>query len=158
VLLVPVPAAAMVCAAAPGGLPPHVTVLFPFLGVRQIDGAVVRELEQVLGVHAWFDFALTAMGRFPGVLYLASEPADRFRALTEACAAHWPQYPPYGGAHEEIVPHLTLFEGPEPPDLADRAAALLPIRAQATEVWLMTQRGGGSWRRRAVVSLHRRTG
>jgi 2'-5' RNA ligase len=153
VLLVPVPGAAALREAKRAALPPHVTVLFPFEGARRIDRGVVAELEQVLGACAPFDFALTDVRRFPGVLYLAPEPADRFCALTQACVDRWPQFPPYEGAYEEVVPHLTLVEGPEPPGLAERANALLPIRGIAEEVWLMTRRRGRGWQRRAVVAL-----
>ena len=48
-------------------------------------------------------------GSFPdGVLYLAPEPAEPFGALTEAFAAAWPEYPPYGGSFTDVVPHLTV--------------------------------------------------
>ena len=152
-LLVPVPGAAAVREPEPGGLPPHVTILFPFEASRRIDPAVVAGLEEALGGFAPFGFALTEVRRFEGVLYLAPQPADRFRALTQACVDRWPRLQPYAGAYEEVVPHLTLAEGPEPPGLADRAAALLPIRGVADEVWLMTRRRGRGWRRRAVVAL-----
>ena len=52
-------------------------------------------------------------GRFPGVVWLAPEPAEPFIALTELLAAAFPDHPPYEGAHDEIVPHLTLGLGTE---------------------------------------------
>jgi len=150
---VPVPGAAVVRETRDRELPPHVTVLFPFIGARRVDDAVLGALADVLGVFERFEFALTEVCRFPGVLYLAPEPAERFRSLTSACVQRWPQCPPYAGAHEKLVPHLTLAEGPEPPGLARRAAGLLPIHAVAEEVWLMTRGRTGRWDRRAVIEL-----
>jgi hypothetical protein len=46
--------------------------------------------------------------RFPGVLYLDPEPADGLRQLTLAIAGRWPKAPPYGGAFDEVIPHLTV--------------------------------------------------
>jgi 2'-5' RNA ligase len=135
---------------ADNGLPPHVTVLFPFARPR---AGLADELEETLGAFPAFDFALTAIGRFPGVLYLAPEPAAPFVALTEACVARWPEHPPYGGAYDETIPHVTLAEGDEPPGLAEPIARALPLRARASEVWLMAPGPTGRWRRRAVVAL-----
>ena len=42
------------------------------------------------------------------VLWLAPEPAAVFGALTTAVADAFPDYPPFGGRHEVVVPHLTV--------------------------------------------------
>jgi hypothetical protein len=152
-VVVPVPEAARVVPAGTLAMEPHVTVLYPFVPAARIDDALVDALREVLGGVPAFDFALAAVDRFPGVLYLAPEPAAPFVAMTEACAGRWPEHPPYGGAFADVVPHLTLAEGPEPPGLADRAAAALPIRARAGAAWLMAPRPGGGWDRRAALPL-----
>ena len=41
------------------------------------------------------------------------EPREPFVELTQAVWRRWPGHPPYGGAHREIVPHLTLAVGAE---------------------------------------------
>jgi hypothetical protein len=138
---------------ADNGLPPHVTVLFPFVAAREAGAGLQPELEAAIGAFPAFDFALTATGRFPGVLYLAPEPAAPFVALTEACAQRWPDHPPYGGAYAEVIPHLTLAEGAEPPGLADRVERRLPLRARAEELWLMAPGPDGRWRKRAAIPL-----
>ena len=48
------------------------------------------------------------------MVYLAPEPAAPFVALTEAVGAEFPGFPPYGGAFDEVVPHLTISEANEP--------------------------------------------
>jgi 2'-5' RNA ligase superfamily len=135
---------------ADNGLPPHITVLFPFLPARRVDDAA---LVDTLGAFPAFDFALTAIGRFPGVLYLTPEPAAPFLALTEACVRRWPDHPPYRGAYAEVIPHLTLAEGAERPGLAAEVERRLPLHARAEEVWVMAPGGDGRWTRRAAVPL-----
>ena len=93
-----------------------------------------------------FDFLLARVERFPGVLYLAPQPAAPFVALTEALVRAFPQYPPFGGAHEHIVPHLTVAQGDEPTlqqaDAELRAALQEqgPVRAQCRELCLLHRR------------------
>lgn len=79
-------------------------------------------------------------GRFPGVLYLAPESDDRFRALTLAVADRWPEVPPYGGRFAEVVPHLMVAHGQEPSVLdaveADLAGRL-PVTTRVGSVQLL---------------------
>jgi hypothetical protein len=44
------------------------------------------------------------------VLWLDPEPALPFRQLTSAVWRAFPQHPPYGGAYNDVVPHLTVAE------------------------------------------------
>lgn len=142
-LILPVPAADGVLqeSAREPGIPAHITLLYPFLADRSIDGDTESALASLLLEIPAFDFVLSEIGRFPGVVYLAPEPAERFVALTEALVARWPERQPYGGDHEEIIPHLTVAYGaPIPDGLVER----LPLTARAEEVWLMS-RTGGRW-------------
>jgi 2'-5' RNA ligase len=134
-------------------LPPHVTVLYPFVGARRIDGVLVRALEEVLQEFPAFDFALTRLDRFPGVLYAAPDPPAPFISITEACVRRWPDHPPFGGAFETIVPHLTIEEADVPESESASFAARLPVLARAREVVLMTPGRGGTWSRRAAIPL-----
>jgi hypothetical protein len=51
---------------------------------------------------------LASIGCFPGIVFLAPDPADRFVAVTNALADLFPEHPPYLGAHSSVVPHLTV--------------------------------------------------
>ncbi len=133
------------------GLPHHVTVLYPFLRVRRVRPSLLRALEATFGRMGPFDYELTAVRRFPEVLYLAPEPAERFDALTDACLDRWPEHPPYGGVYEQNIPHVTLAEGAEPAGMAERMAQLLPLSARAEEVWLMRRGRRTGWQRVARV-------
>ncbi len=131
------------------GMPAHVTVLHPFLRSRKLDAQAERALSETVERLPPFDFALAELGSFPKVVYLAPQPAEPFVALTEAIVARWPEHKPYGGAFEQIVPHVTIAYADEPPGgLAER----LPIQARAEEVWLMSK-VAGHWTRRRRFPL-----
>lgn len=133
-------------------MPAHITVLFPFLDARRIDAQTTDELARLVNECPRFEFALGAVGRFPGVLYLAPEPVAPFVALTEQVAARWPDHRPYGGAFDTVIPHLTVCHGDEVPGLADRLAAALPLASVAEEVALFAEeRGRWRLRRRFVL-------
>lgn len=151
----PVPEAAPAVAAwrekldptASWGIPPHITILYPFVRPGELTQEVVIDLSGVFGGFHAFDFTLSRLGWFgEDVLYLAPDPPDPFREITSTVLGRHPDYPPYGGEHAEVVPHLTIGHR-EHGSLGAAAAAIapaLPIRARAAEVWLLgTQRGIG---------------
>lgn len=163
-LLVPVPAAEPLVAAhrlahdpaAAGGVPAHITILYPFIPPPQLDDSVEGKIAEVLHGFSAFTYELRDVRRFPdGVLYLAPEPVEPFVALTNAFAVRWPEHPPYDGSFTEVVPHLTVAMGADAPvdELAQELGAGLPIVSRADEVWLMEGRKGGGWNQRAVFSL-----
>jgi 2'-5' RNA ligase len=140
---------------APLGVPAHVTLLYPFVAADAIDEEVVRALREVVSRFAAFDFALARVDRFPDVAYLAPEPAEPFRRLTEALAERWPEHPPYGGIHESVVPHLTVAHGDRrlQDEVEREVAPGLPIRATAREALLLEQLPSRRWRTRAALPL-----
>lgn len=75
---------------------------------------------------AAFPFVLSAVGRFPGVLCLAPDPAEPFIALTRAIEACWPQHPSYEGAFDDVVPHVTVVKGQEPPAVENGRGGAAP--------------------------------
>ena len=135
-LLIEVPEARALLAACgedrpadgPPGLPPHVTLLYPFVAETAVDAALLARLERIASERPTVPFELRHTDRFPGVLYVAPEPSAPFSDLIRLLWRAWPEHPPYGGAYATIVPHLTLIEGrPEPPDVERRMADLLPL-------------------------------
>jgi 2'-5' RNA ligase len=99
---------------AASGVPAHVTVVAPFVAPARLTEELIMELGALFAARAAPRVRFARMARFApageaaGVLYLAPEPADELRALTQAVVARWPEAPPYGGLHAEIVPHLTV--------------------------------------------------
>jgi 2'-5' RNA ligase len=158
-LLVAVPAAdalvgehrARLDPSAPRGVPPHVTVLYPFMAPDDIGDDVVECLADGFAECRRFDFELADVHWFGDtVVYLAPEPADAFRDLTRRAVQLFPAFPPYRGAYADLTPHLTIGQD-APIDVLRAAAAAvasgLPIRTSATAITLMI--GGtepASWR------------
>jgi hypothetical protein len=154
-VLIPVPAATQVVALVGGDtdLPPHVTLLYPFVVPRRLDAAVEASLGEALATVRTFEFRLARIASFPGVLYLVPEPADAFVRLTRAVWSRFPSCQPYGGGYSDIIPHLTIGEDTTVPEKLSAVEALLPIETSAEEAWLMVTNGNGSWSTRRRFPL-----
>ena len=118
----------------------HITLLAPFHPPEAIDDAVVHHLTRFFAEVPPFGFELTEVCEFPdGTTYLAPEPAAAFRRLMQQLHHEFPEFPPYGGAFDDIVPHLTV---PLPQDedtdaLRAQLARSVPIDAHAVEAVLV---------------------
>jgi hypothetical protein len=137
--------------AAGRSLPAHVTALWPFLPVEALDAAVERRLEELLS-GAWpFAFALTRVATLADAAVLVPEPAEPFAALTRLLWTEWPECPPFGGAFDDIAPHVAVAIDPSAADRAAIEAALarlLPLEAVAAEVLLVEETTSGALRER----------
>jgi hypothetical protein len=113
----------------------HVTLLAPF---GKDDGPTPGELadvEEFFADEAPFDYQLTQESRFPdGPRYLSPDPAGRFSRLTHALHQLFPEYPPYEGRFDLVIPHLTI-----PPEVPVDG---LPIQAHAREASLVHHDNG----------------
>ena len=78
---------------APLGVPAHVTLLYPFLPSAELTPAVRRRIARLTRDVRPFDVGFERTGRFPGVVWLAPEPAEPFVALTELFAGRVPGLP-----------------------------------------------------------------
>jgi 2'-5' RNA ligase len=143
------------CEARPSaGVPPHVTLLFPFAPAREIDDALIAEVARVLEEVAPFDLRFERTGRFPGVLYLAPQQDAALRALSAALVARFPAYPPYEGLFgTDLVPHLTVAQGDDATlDAAARDVERgLPVGAHVHEALLFeeVEPDHAAWQERA---------
>jgi 2'-5' RNA ligase len=126
-------------------LPPHVTVLVPCPGELAAIG-------EVLAPFGAFDVTFPRLDRFPEILWLAPEPAEPFVAMTEAMVARFPDYPPYGGIHDRIVPHLTVAQA-ELDETAARVEPLLPLRGRVETVVLYERVDADAWREAHTFGL-----
>ncbi|MGN6089435.1 MAG: 2'-5' RNA ligase family protein [Actinomycetales bacterium] len=130
--------------AATWGVPAHVTILYPFVPPDQIDSLVLGRLAHAAREVAAFDVTFASMSWFgEDVLWLAPAPAAPFQQLTAAVCAQFPGYLPYDGAHDEVVPHLTVGESRFGSVAALRAAASeldahLPVSQRVTELAVLT--------------------
>lgn len=146
--------------AAAWGVPAHVTVLYPFVVPSEITAASVEAAAAaVASVPAFMcEFGATAwFGE--EVMWLAPRPNEPFRMLTRALVAAFPSCVPYGGAYEDLEPHLTVGYESANGVVALQAAEAdvllrLPVRALVSRVWLMTgNRAPASWHVLAEMPL-----
>ena len=125
----------------------HVTLLGPFADLAALDDGVLSELHTFFGDVVPFGFVLTGVSQFPeGATYLTPEPVAPFHQLTLELARRFPEYPPYEGAFDDVVPHLSvpLPDDEDPDALRHHLARRLPIRAYAREAVLYWWEPGAS--------------
>ena len=139
------------------GVPAHVTVLFPFAPAATVDEALRSRLSGLFAGVPAFEFSLDRTGWFgTDVLWLAPEPEHDFRNLTRLVSEAFPEYPPYGGEFDDVVPHLTVADGAPRADMLaaeQHVSAALPIRSAARSVTLLVEEGSGHWRPGGSFSL-----
>lgn len=135
------------------GVPAHVTVLYPFVPPDELSQDIFEMLGRALTPVDAFDGTLSQTAWFgEEVLWLAPTPDLPFRRLTQAVWDAFPDFPPYEGAHDDVIPHLTVGKTPhasvEDLRAAERdLAPCLPIPYRVDRVTVMsgTQRTA-SWR------------
>lgn len=167
-VIVPVPEASsavdrwreQTCSDKPSiGVPPHVTLVFPFAPAEGIDGPLIASLAEVVRRVEKFDLALRATARFPELLYLMPEPPSPFMQLTGAIVGHFPEYQPYEGAFtlNDLVPHLTVAYGDAAflDEVDADVSPKLPILARVHEAVLLeeVEPDWGRWIVRARLPL-----
>jgi hypothetical protein len=142
--------------AAGRGLPPHVTALWPFLPVESAGERVERRLQELFAGVPAFSFALTRVAELADAAVLLPEPGAPFRALTRALWDEWPECPPFGGAFDDVAPHVVVAVDPSSADRAAIETALaprLPLPCRATEVLLVEETASGPLRERRRFAL-----
>ena len=134
---------------AAAGVPPHVTLMFPFVPPQDLSAHRIGALERLIGRAKAFDFTLTRMSEFEqGVVYLVPQPDGRFVSLTREIGQHFGLLPFRGEFGEDPVVHLTVAARASPADrrrIIDRLNPELPISLVAVEAWLMVGSNAGGW-------------
>jgi hypothetical protein len=96
------------------------------------------------------------------VLWVGPADPRPFRDLTDRVAAAFPEFPPFQGQFDEVIPHLTVGydHGLDEMLHAEQViGANLPIRASASAVTLMAELApGGQWSTFATFSFARTMG
>ena len=145
-------------ASAALGVPAHITVLFPFMAAERIDAAVLRGIRSALDGAPAFGFSLAGVARFAATAYLEPDPAPPFIDLTERLVRRFPDFPPFGGEFETIVPHLTAAHGDAAQaglahaELLRRVAAGGAVRGRCDAVVLL-ENSSGEWREMHAFAL-----
>ena len=140
------------------GIPAHITVLFPFLPPAYLDESVMSRLAGIFSAVPAFGHRLVRTNWFDeDVLWLEPEDDAPFRSLTESVHREFPDYPPFGGQFEDVVPHLTIADRCPLRQMQSAEQLVqkhLPIDCIATGVSLMVQRdASGVWTRTTSFAL-----
>lgn len=130
------------------GIPAHITLLFPFFPTERLDEQVKVDLRELFRTQPPISFSLTKVTVFPDeTIWLAPEPSEPFRRLTELIVERYPEYPPYEGIHDEIIPHLTVTSGDR--SLRDEVEAdlapHLPIQVETSAITLLVEDTSERW-------------
>jgi 2'-5' RNA ligase len=142
------------------GVPAHVTLLFPFVAPPALEPAVLVRLADTIARTPRFRVAFETLETFDagpteeGVAWLAPTPAAPFAAMTRALVDAFPGYLPYGGMHDEVIPHLTLANvAVDLATLRREVPARLPFRRTVNDAALLVEDAAGRWRVAARLAL-----
>lgn len=145
--------------AAAVGVPAHITLLWPFIPPTLITVGDRKQLTELFSSYPRFETSLAEVQRFPDVLYLAPEPNDKIFKLIQLIAAKFPEYPPYGGQFDEVIPHLTIAQSDDAEllkkihrEISPAAHQSLPIHKKVTEISLLEQ-SIGYWKQTQTFPL-----
>lgn len=95
--------------AAQDGIPPHLTVLYPFKPLALLTAGDHRRLEEIAGNNRTFAVHLGRVGWFgEKVLYLAPDDPAPVAFLTHQIWSAFPEFAPYRGLFTDPAPHLTV--------------------------------------------------
>ncbi len=136
---------------AAGGVPAHVTVLFPFLANEALTPSVRSALARLAARNPPFVARFSRVERREEMVWLVPASQRPFLDLTLAAAALWPDHPPYGGVHDRLIAHLTLVDTTDrvARDAAWAAAQEIgPFEAAVRELTVITESASGGWRTR----------
>jgi 2'-5' RNA ligase len=137
------------------GMTPHVTLIVPFVPAAELDQSIEHRLRALFNRVQPFDYVLERFEYFEsGVLYLAPDPATPFVDVVLALAAELPDYPPYEGRHDDVIPHVTVVETRNEALLARiRSETRLPIHCRAAEATIVERGPDLHWRPRTAYAF-----
>ncbi|MCB9450984.1 MAG: 2'-5' RNA ligase family protein [Anaerolineaceae bacterium] len=110
-------------------VPPHITILYPFVPVPDLDAAC-RKLTSLCANVAPFDITMQGYSHFTTITYMQPANPQPIQALCQRIFAVFPECPPYRGAHGNTpTPHMTvgIFDS-----AAERKVTLFPDYAPIT--------------------------
>jgi 2'-5' RNA ligase len=134
-------------------IPPHITILFPFVPAAELDDESLAAVARVCAAARPFEYVLASAESFPDAVWLAPDPAAPFVDLIARTREAFPTFPPYGDPAAAVpVPHCTVRVVGEQESL-DRALQEcrvwfrphLPIRCRAEAVTLLEELDDGRW-------------
>jgi 2'-5' RNA ligase len=145
------------------GIPPHLTILFPFVPANDLDGEALGTLQRAFAPVPRYGYELARVESFPDAVWLAPEPAEPFLELIGKARDAYPELTPYGDSSLEPVPHCTIAAVDDSARVDELLRELraelepqLPIRCHATELALLAEQPDGTWQTHATFPLEGR--
>lgn len=130
------------------GVPPHVTILFPFVPAAGLTPDVQAALSAIALSYPPFTARFARVQRLDSMVWLVPTEQEPFLRLTTSVAARWPDHPPYGGVHPELIAHLTVVDGSDDDMLieAENAAErAVPFDAAVDALQVIAEDDVGRW-------------
>ena len=125
-------------------VPPHITVLSPFLAPSETTAAVHDHLLAAASSTPSFTIAFSETGWFEDrILYLRPEPADPILELIARLREVFPMVAPYWNHYGAITPHMTVADanlagGPDRlREIESSLVPRLPLTVMINEIALM---------------------
>ncbi len=136
--------------------PPHLTLLTPWLD-PQHPQALARA-RAVAARHPPMRLSFTEVRTFNDgrVVWLVPEPDESVRSLLDDVLAAFPECRPYGGAHQPVVPHLTVSADAGPGVLDEVRSAIAehgPLTAATDRISAYARDRDDVWRETFSVPL-----
>jgi 2'-5' RNA ligase len=143
------------------GVPPHVTLLYPWRAPR-IDAPSIAALRVVAEQFAPFTMSLNGVETFAkGVVYATLEPDSVLRSMIRALADAFPDTPPFGGEFAPMgpTPHCTLAKGDADEldrlraELTERLDPFLPATIDVSSICVEEESASGTWSLTSTIQL-----
>jgi 2'-5' RNA ligase len=135
--------------AASQGVPPHITLLYPWREPPLMGEDLQAVQAAISGIEPYV-ITFRGVGRFERTLFLQPDDRGETKALIARLTERFPEHPPYGGRVTDAVPHLTIAEvaGDLEPILNSYAPSLLaalPVEVEVRDVCVLESRDDGQW-------------
>lgn len=142
------------------GVPPHISVLFPWrrapLSAQDID-----DLRLATEAIQAFPIRFVGVDTFPnGTIFATIEPSESLISLMKRTWDAFTDTPPYSGEFEHPQPHLTLAKCPEEDmttvlgEMEARLSPVLPLDVQVGSLTVLEQQPDDRWLTTATIALH----
>jgi 2'-5' RNA ligase len=141
------------------GIPFHITLLHPFAPRDELSKPLLADVRDFFATEARLEFSLARIACWPSVVYAVPEPDEPLVRCMHALRARFPQWPPYEGAHDTVIPHATLGIDVDADavcvEIARRLAPHLPHRCSVQAATLLEEFTRDRWRENETFPLGR---
>jgi 2'-5' RNA ligase len=129
-------------------VPPHVTLLYPFVEPTALDDRIRGVIASIASRQVPFSFEMSGPERWPDTVYAAVAPAAPFLEIHRDLAAAFPDFPIYGRPGFQLIPHVTIAESQfvdDPSVLGDPSWSDLPADGLVTRLEVIVEGADDQW-------------